>query len=67
MWHPRLREMGMAVVPATITVAQVGQTLDANDVPQGDGGAALERGFGRFEAEFLWWIEAAKTRRALVD
>ncbi|RSU87650.1 NADPH-dependent FMN reductase [Sphingomonas koreensis] len=64
MWHPTLTEMGMAVVPATITVAQIGQTLDADDVPQGEGGAALERGFGRFAAEFLWWIEAASAQRA---
>ena len=54
----------MAVVPATITVAQIGHTLDADDQPQGDGGAALQRGFPRFADELEWWIEAVKTRRA---
>jgi NAD(P)H-dependent FMN reductase len=64
MWHPTLTEMGMAVVPATITVAQIGETLDADDVPQGAGGAALERGFPRFADELLWWVEAVKARNA---
>lgn len=63
MWHATLTEMGMAVVPSTITVAQIGQTLDAQDQPQGEGGAALVRGFGRFADELLWWVEAAKTQR----
>lgn len=63
MWHPTLTEMGMAVVPATITVAQIAQTLDADDRPQGEGGQALVRGFARFADEFLWWVEAAKVRR----
>lgn len=62
-WHATLTEMGMAVVPATITVAQIGQALDADDQPQGDGGAALVRGFPRFADELLWWVEAAKARR----
>lgn len=64
MWHATLTEMGMAVVPATITVAQIGQTLDSDDQPQGEGGAALVRGFGRFADELLWWVEAAKAQRA---
>lgn len=63
MWHATLTEMGMAVVPATITVAQIGQALDEADQPQGEGGAALVRGFPRFADELLWWIEAAKAQR----
>ncbi|MCP3730635.1 NAD(P)H-dependent oxidoreductase [Sphingomonas sp. MG17] len=64
MWHPTLTGMGMAVVPATITVAQIGQTLDEKDEPQGEGGQALVRGFPRFADELLWWIAAAKAARA---
>lgn len=64
MWHATLTEMGMAVVPATITVAQIDRALDADDQPQGEGGAALVRGFPRFADELLWWIEAAKAQRA---
>ena len=67
MWHPTLTEMGTAVIPATITVAQIGQTLDAEDVPQGEAGAALERGFERFADELVWWVEAAKARRVRVQ
>ncbi|MCW4463755.1 NAD(P)H-dependent oxidoreductase [Sphingomonas sp. BT-65] len=66
MWHPTLTEMGMVVVPSTLTVAQIGQTLDADDVPQSESGAALERGFERFADDLLWWVEAAKAHRARV-
>lgn len=62
-WHATLGEMGMIVAPATVTVAQIGQTLDADDQPQGEGGQALVRGFSRFADELLWWIEAAKAQR----
>lgn len=63
MWHPTLTEMGMVVIPSTLTVAQIGKAIDIDDVPQGEGGAALERGFPSFAADFLWWIEAAKAHR----
>jgi NAD(P)H-dependent FMN reductase len=66
-WHATLTEMGMAVVPATITVAQIGQTLDEQDRPQGEGGAALARGFPRFADELLWWVDAVKAKRASED
>ncbi|MBX3595749.1 NAD(P)H-dependent oxidoreductase [Sphingomonas sp.] len=64
MWHPTLTELGMVVIPATLTVGQVGQALDASDAPQGEGGAALVRGFPGFADELLWWVEAVKARRA---
>lgn len=63
IWHATLTEMGMAVVPATITVAQIGQALDADDQPQGEGGAALVRGFPRFADELLWWVETVRAAR----
>lgn len=66
-WHATLTEMGMAVVPSTITVAQIGQTLDEQDRPQGDGGAALARGFPRFADELLWWVDAVKAKRTSED
>ncbi|ODP36689.1 NADPH-dependent FMN reductase [Sphingomonas turrisvirgatae] len=64
IWHATLTEMGMAVVPATVTVAQIGQALDERDQPQGDGGAALARGFSRFTDEFMWWVDAVGAKRA---
>ncbi|WP_310041196.1 MULTISPECIES: NAD(P)H-dependent oxidoreductase [unclassified Sphingomonas] len=63
-WHPTLSEMGMVVVSSTLTVGQIGQSLDADDQPQGDGGAALVRAFPRFADDLLWWVEAARTQRA---
>lgn len=64
MWHPTLAEMGMAVVPMTLTVAQIGQALDEHDTPRGEGGAALVRGFPRFADELGWWVDAVKAKRA---
>jgi hypothetical protein len=52
--------MGMAVVPERLTVGQIGQALDEEARPTGEGGAALERGFPRFAEELIWWAEAAK-------
>ncbi|MGC6399803.1 NADPH-dependent FMN reductase [Sphingomonas sp. FW199] len=66
-WHPTLSEMGMAVVPSTLTVGQIGQALDEDARPQGDGGHALERAFPRFAADFEWWMEAAKAQRERAD
>ncbi|WP_448659733.1 NADPH-dependent FMN reductase [Sphingomonas sp. CJ99] len=62
-WHPTLSEMGMAVIPSTLTVGQIGQALDEDARPQGDGGHALEKAFPRFAADLEWWMEAAKSQR----
>lgn len=67
LWHPTLSEMGMVVISSTLTVGQIGQAIDADDQPQGEGGAALARAFPRFADDFLWWIEAAKAQRARRD
>lgn len=67
MWHPTLTEMGMVVTSSTLTVGQIGQALDAEDQPQGEGGAALARAFPRFADDLLWWVEAAKAQRARRD
>lgn len=63
MWHPTLTEMGMVVVSSTLTVAQIGKTLNVEDEPQGEGGDALVRNFPRFADDLLWWVEAAKEQR----
>jgi len=63
-WHGTLSEMGMAVVPSTITVGQITAALDADARPTGDGGAALARAFPRFAADLEWWAEAALAQRA---
>ncbi len=67
MWHPILSEMGMVVTSSTLTVGQIGQAIDADDQPQGEGGASLTRAFPRFADDLLWWVEAAKAQRARRD
>ncbi|MCR5872548.1 MULTISPECIES: NADPH-dependent FMN reductase [unclassified Sphingomonas] len=67
LWHPTLSEMGMVVISSTLTVGQIGQAIDADDRPQGEGGASLARAFPRFADDFQWWIEAAKGQRARRD
>ncbi|WP_070153058.1 NADPH-dependent FMN reductase [Sphingobium phenoxybenzoativorans] len=62
-WHVTLSGMGMAVIPNTLTVGQIGQTLDDKAQPMGEGGAALERGFPKFADELVWWAMAAKGGR----
>ena len=59
-WTVTLSAMGMAVIPERLSVGQIGQTLDEQGQPQGDGGAALERGFASFARSLIWWAEAAK-------
>ncbi len=67
MWHPTLSEMGMVVVSSTLTVGQIGRSLDNADEPQGEGGEALVRAFPRFADDLIWWIEAAKAQRGRAD
>ncbi len=62
-WHPILAEMGMAVVPNVISVGQITQALDADANPTGDGGASLERQFGKFADALAWWTEAVARQR----
>lgn len=63
-WHGTLSEMGMVVVSSTIAVGQIGQSIDADGRPVGEGGKALVRAFPRFADDLAWWIEAAKAQRA---
>ncbi len=65
-WHGTLSEMGMVVVSSTLTVGGIGQTLDAQGQPTGDGGAALSRSFPRFADDLAWWTQAAREQRAKV-
>ncbi len=62
-WHGTLSEMGMVVVPSTIAVGPIGQTLSATNEPVGESGQALEQAFPRFAEDLTWWIEAAKAQR----
>lgn len=64
MWHATLGEMGMVVVPSTLTVGQIGKALDADGAPMGEGGALLQRAFPRFADDLLWWVEAVARQRA---
>ncbi|WP_428969643.1 NADPH-dependent FMN reductase [Sphingomonas sp. Xoc002] len=65
-WHGTLGEMGMVVVSSTLTVGGIGQTLDAEGQPTGDGGAALSRSFPRFADDLAWWTQAAREQRAKI-
>ncbi|HJT40889.1 MAG TPA: NAD(P)H-dependent oxidoreductase [Sphingobium sp.] len=62
-WTVTLSAMGMAVIPERLSVGQIGQMLDEQAQPQGDGGAALERGFAGFARSLTYWAEAAKAAR----
>ncbi|HEX7877479.1 MAG TPA: NADPH-dependent FMN reductase [Sphingobium sp.] len=53
-WTVTLSAMGMAVAPERLSVGQIGQALDEQGQPQGDGGAALERGFASFARSLIW-------------
>ncbi|MEH3036850.1 MAG: NAD(P)H-dependent oxidoreductase [Sphingomonas adhaesiva] len=64
IWHAILPEMGMPVIPSTLTVGPIAATLDADAQPTGDAGASLERAFARFARDLLWWAQAAATRRS---
>ena len=64
IWHGILSEMGMIVISSTLAVGPITQTLDANSLPIGDGGKALEQSFGRFADDLACWTEAAREQRA---
>jgi hypothetical protein len=57
--------MGMVVMPGTLTVGAIGQALDEDGAPTGEGGAVLAKGFGRFADELAWWSEAIRRQRAV--
>jgi len=63
-WHGTLSEMGMAVIPSTIAVGPIAQTLSAEAEPLGDAGKQLDRALSRFADDLEWWTEAAKAQRA---
>ncbi len=63
-WHGILSEMGMVVVSSTLTVGSIGQTLDAEATPTGEGGKAMAGAFDRFAEDLLWWRDAAKAQHA---
>lgn len=62
-WHGALSEMGMVVISSALSVGGIGQALDAEARPTGDGGAALERAFPRFADDLAWWAEAVRMQR----
>ena len=64
VWHGTLSEMGMVVISSTLTVGPIAQALDPDSKRVGEAGQALERSFGRFADDLVWWTEAAKLQRA---
>jgi len=63
MWHGTLSEMGMIVISSTLTVGSISDALDAEGMPLGAGGAALQEQFPSFVDDLAWWTEAAKAQR----
>ena len=63
MWHGILSEMGMVVISSTLAVGPIAQTLDAQGLPTGSDGEALERAFPRFADDLAWWAQAAREQR----
>jgi NAD(P)H-dependent FMN reductase len=63
IWHSILSEMGMAVISSTLAVGPIAQTLDAQGLPTGSAGEALERAFPRFADDLAWWAQAAREQR----
>ena len=64
VWHGIMSEMGMVAISSTLAVGPIAATLDADGMPTGEGGAALERQFPRFADDLAWWTEAARHQRA---
>jgi NAD(P)H-dependent FMN reductase len=64
LWHGTLCEMGMVVIPSTLTVGPISQTLNATAEPTGEAGQLLQRAFPRFADDLAWWTEAAKYQLA---
>ncbi|MBU0555231.1 MAG: NAD(P)H-dependent oxidoreductase [Alphaproteobacteria bacterium] len=62
-WHPTLTTLGIAVIPATIAVGAITDSLDSASQPTGPGGEALARSFPGFADELEWWASAVKTKR----
>ncbi len=65
-WHGILSEMGTVVVSSTLAVGNIGDALDDDGNPTGEGGAAIERAFPRFADDLAWWTQAAREQRARV-
>jgi NAD(P)H-dependent FMN reductase len=63
IWHGTLSEMGMIVVSSTLAVGPISDALDAEGMPIGTGGVALQKLFPRFADDLAWWTEAAKAQR----
>jgi NAD(P)H-dependent FMN reductase len=63
-WHNTLCEMGMVVISSTLTIGPISETLSENGEPIGGAGHSLDKTFGRFADDLVWWTEAAKAQRA---
>jgi NAD(P)H-dependent FMN reductase len=65
LWHGTLAEMGMVVVSSSLAVGPIAKSLNESGEPIGDGGEALNSAFSRFADDLLWWVDAARSQRAL--
>lgn len=61
--HPTLAEMGMVVVPRTVSVPQIGATLDEDGHPQGEAGEHVASDIDMTLDVLAWWAQAAADMR----
>lgn len=64
-WLPTLCEMGMVVVPSTIAVGQIGQSLSEDGTLSEDSHKPIDHAFERFAADLEWWMDAASAQRSV--
>jgi NAD(P)H-dependent FMN reductase len=62
-WHPILSEMGMVVVPSTVAVGPIAETLDAQGQPIGEVGRLAQKALRRLADDLAWWTSAARNQR----
>lgn len=62
-WRATLNEMGMIVVPSSITLGVITEALNEEGEPIGASGDYLEKRLPRFVDDLVWWMEAAGAQR----
>lgn len=66
-WRTTLGAMGMVVTATPLSLARIGGAFDDEGTPAGEDGARIAKAFPRFADDLCWWIDAARSQRALVD
>jgi NAD(P)H-dependent FMN reductase len=62
-WYPILTEMGMVVIPSTVAVGPIVETLNERGEPIGEAGRLTRAAFVRVADDLAWWASAARNER----